>query len=98
MKVDSKSVTNSSFTIIWAAPSNLSFVYLPSLSEVGTEYWQNESWTSNTNYTFSNLEPETTYNFTVYVKQSLEPFAYPGHFYFQQTTKIAGKNFLLLFH
>ncbi|XP_057669254.1 sortilin-related receptor-like [Diorhabda carinulata] len=70
MEVDERFTTSNSFYLRWWTPQApaIKFEYLPSIKKIGNDQWKNESWTSQNFYNFTNLQPFTKYNLTVYVK------------------------------
>lgn len=70
MGVDERSVNESSLLLYWwiATPLNEKLEFLPTISKSGEGIWQNKTWTNNTEYKFTSLQPYTKYNMTVYVR------------------------------
>lgn len=79
--IDERSVNESSLYLYWwmATPQNVTFEYLPaySLAEPDAKWINASKWISDTVYQFTNLEPYTKYNLTVYVKIKNQPTVFP---------------------
>ena len=75
-----------SFLIYWwiAVPQNMTFEYLPSIYSGGV--WKNASWIEATEYRFSNLEPFTLYNVTVYVRVKGSMKVFTPYLYYEVAT------------
>ncbi|CAH0560374.1 unnamed protein product [Brassicogethes aeneus] len=70
MGVNERGVSDSSLSIYWwiQRPSEIKLEFIPSISRVGDDKWENKTATDDTEYEFTNLEPYTKYNITIYVK------------------------------
>ncbi|CAH1280545.1 unnamed protein product [Diabrotica balteata] len=70
MEVDERFTNASAIYVKWwiVRPVDLEVEYEPSIKKIGEEHWRNESWTSQPYHQFTNLEPFTKYNMTVYVR------------------------------
>ncbi|KAK9731833.1 Fibronectin type III domain [Popillia japonica] len=91
MGVDDRTKNESSMLLYWwlPIPDTDKLEYQPSISEIGTGKWKNESWTSQPDYQFTNLKPYTKYNMTVYVRTvTSETVFAPAKFY----TDITGEG------
>lgn len=91
MGVDDRTKNESSMLLYWwlPIPDTDKLEYQPSISEIGTGKWKNESWTSQPDYQFTNLKPYTKYNMTVYVRTvTSETVFAPAKFYTDITGKI----------
>ncbi|XP_067011986.2 sortilin-related receptor isoform X2 [Anabrus simplex] len=89
--VDRTGITESSFTITWAAPAdkNESLVYLPTWRELDVKEakWYNASkWVAGSIFTFKDLHANSRYNATVYVRKAGSDKVYPPAIYVQATT------------
>lgn len=75
-----------SFLIYWwiAVPQNMTFEYLPSIHSNGT--WKNTTWIEATEFRFSNLEPFTLYNVTVYVRIKGSTKEFVPYLYYEVAT------------
>lgn len=51
-------------------PDKVKLEFLPSISRVGENMFENKSWVDNNEYRFTGLIPYTEYNMTVYVRVS----------------------------
>jgi sortilin-related receptor len=80
-----------SFLIYWwiAVPQNMTFEYLPSIYNKGA--WKNISWTEASEYRFTNLEPYTPYNVTVYVRIKGTTKEFVPYLYYEVATAEGGK-------
>lgn len=72
MGVDEHATNSSSFVLYWSdAKNKISYVmYLPSIAKIGPgAKWTNAShWISERRYQFTDLEPYTRYNITIYTR------------------------------
>lgn len=80
-----------SFLIYWwiAVPQNMTFEYLPSIYNKGA--WKNVSWTEASEYRFTNLEPYTPYNVTVYVRIKGTTKEFVPYLYYEVATAEGGE-------
>lgn len=79
-----------SLRLYWwiATPHEATLEFLPSISVVGTNKWNNaSSWIEVSEYTFENLKPYTEYNMTVYARIKGTQEAFPPAKYYTATTK-----------
>lgn len=81
--------------ILWkvkpAAPMSVPLEFLPSIALKNGSSWKNESWTKYSYHRFDNLEPYTTYNVTVYVRQPKLGKVYPPAYYLKFVSGKGGK-------
>lgn len=87
-----------SFLIYWwiAVPQNMTFEYLPSIYTGGN--WKNTTWIEATEFRFSNLEPFTLYNVTVYVKIKGTSKEFVPYLYYEVIEKVfSSKDFFETF-
>ncbi|XP_022913328.2 sortilin-related receptor-like isoform X1 [Onthophagus taurus] len=90
MGIEDRGRTESSLFLYWwiAMPENEKLEFLPSISMIGNNTWQNGTWIDTSNYTFKNLEPFTHYNMTVYVRVANTTRVFPpAKFYPSMTTE-----------
>ncbi|KAJ8922708.1 hypothetical protein NQ315_007743 [Exocentrus adspersus] len=89
MMVDERGTTDNSILLHWWKPvsSDVKLEFLPSISKVGENKWKNATeWTENLYYKFTNLEPFTEYNMTVYVRLYNTSTVFPPANYFINST------------
>lgn len=85
-KIPTSKITETSVMLIWSLSSSIggnaiNVKYLPSKSETNQNKWTNaSSWTEKSHYVFTDLQPNTEYNFTVYTKTK-EGSAQPPYLY-----------------
>ncbi|CAH2041323.1 unnamed protein product, partial [Iphiclides podalirius] len=86
--VDQSSINSTSFLIsCWMAQQKMVlYSFLPSISKISDGIWHNMTWTSDSVYRFTNLEPFTNYNVTFYIKDSKSNKTYPSMKYVNTTT------------
>ncbi|KAL4715818.1 hypothetical protein ACJJTC_006397 [Scirpophaga incertulas] len=91
--IDQPSINSTSFLItVWIAQKfTVWFSFLPSISKVSDGIWTNMSWYPETIYStkifrFTNLEPYTNYNVTIYMKDSKTNETYASGQYVNATT------------
>ncbi|XP_072931091.1 uncharacterized protein RpS19a isoform X1 [Epargyreus clarus] len=86
--VDQASINSTSFLIsYWMAfQSFVVYNFLPSISKVSDGKWKNMTWTNDSVYRFTNLEPFTNYNVTFYVRDSKSNETYQSMKYVNTTT------------
>ncbi|XP_044254445.1 sortilin-related receptor-like isoform X1 [Tribolium madens] len=70
MGVDERSINETSLLLYWwiTDPPVGKLEFLPSISKVGENLWENKTWMNDTEYKFTNLQPATQYNMTIYVR------------------------------
>ncbi|CAG9863395.1 unnamed protein product [Phyllotreta striolata] len=80
MELDERYTNDTSLYLHWwiVHPNNVSFEFQPSIKKVGEESWKNETWTSHFFYQFTNLQPFTKYNITVYVRTKDTDVVHPS--------------------
>ncbi|CAH0727121.1 unnamed protein product, partial [Brenthis ino] len=86
--VDQFSINSTSFLISCWLPQK-KFVmmnYLPSISKISDGTWKNMTWTNESVYIFTDLEPYTEYNVTVYIKDSRTESVYASDKYVSTMT------------
>ncbi|KAJ8687024.1 hypothetical protein QAD02_022818 [Eretmocerus hayati] len=78
---DERSTNATSLFFFWwiPIPKNVTFEYMPSiaLAEPGAKWTNASKWIEETDYHFSDLEPFTRYNLTIYVKIKNQPTVFP---------------------
>jgi hypothetical protein len=87
--IDNHLINETSFVIYWSIPgASLSdFEFMPSICEVGSEKWRNQTkWLSGKQFRFVNLKPYTNYNVTVYVKLINKTNSFPPFLFSNYTT------------
>ncbi|XP_052741999.1 sortilin-related receptor isoform X1 [Bicyclus anynana] len=86
--VDQSSINSTSFLIsCWMAQQKMVlYSFLPSISKVSDGVWKNMTWTTDSVYKFTNLEPFTNYNVTVYIQDSKSNKTYASMKYVNTTT------------
>ncbi|XP_037293354.1 sortilin-related receptor isoform X2 [Manduca sexta] len=87
--VDQTSINSTSFLIsCWMAQQKMVlYSFLPSISKVSDGKWTNMSWTNDSIYRFTNLEPFTNYNVTFYIRDSKSNRTYASNKYVNTTTR-----------
>lgn len=91
--VNERMLNATSFLIYWwiAVPQNMTFEYLPSIYSHGD--WKNvTTWIEQTEYRFTNLEPFTLYNVTVYVRVKGSTKVFVPYLYYEVATAEGGKS------
>lgn len=91
--VNERMLNATSFLIYWwiAVPQNMTFEYLPSIYSHGD--WKNvTTWIEQTEYRFTNLEPFTLYNVTVYVRIKGSTKVFVPYLYYEVATAEGGKS------
>ncbi|XP_050504155.1 sortilin-related receptor-like isoform X9 [Diabrotica virgifera virgifera] len=83
MEVDERFTNASTIYINWwiVRPTGLELEYQPSIKKIGDEHWRNESWIGQPYYQFTNLQPFTKYNMTVYVRIKNTHVVFPPAIY-----------------
>ncbi|XP_063978327.1 sortilin-related receptor-like [Diachasmimorpha longicaudata] len=88
--VDERSTNSTSLLLFWwmPIPTNITFEFLPSISKVetGSKWGNASSWIEDTEYRFNDLEPYTSYNFTLYVRLKGQSAVFPSFKYTMATT------------
>ncbi|KAJ2951649.1 hypothetical protein O0L34_g13807 [Tuta absoluta] len=86
--VDQLSINSSSFLISCWMPQQktVQYSFLPSIARVADGIWKNTTWTNDTVYRFTDLEPFTNYNVTFYIRDSLSKKIYAANKYVNTTT------------
>ncbi|KAI5646185.1 sortilin-related receptor-like [Phthorimaea operculella] len=86
--VDQLSINSSSFLISCWMPQQktVQYSFLPSIAKVADGVWKNMTWTNDTVYRFTDLEPFTNYNVTFYIRDSLSKKIYAANKYVNTTT------------
>lgn len=86
--VDQSTINSTSFLIsCWMAQQKLvKYSFLPSISKVEDGVWRNMTWTNDSIYRFTNLEPYTNYNVTFYIQDSKSNRTYASLKYVNMTT------------
>jgi hypothetical protein len=90
--VNERMLNATSFLIYWwiSVPLNMTFEYLPSIYSNGA--WKNVSqWIEQTDYRFTNLDPYTLYNVTVYVRIQNSKKEYIPYLYVEVATAEGGE-------
>jgi hypothetical protein len=95
MSPQSSKADSTSLILYWEVPivREFKFQYLPSINEVNSNVWTNNSnWLNATMYEFKNLKSYTLYNMTVYVRTigSDKKDGYPPSLYQAMRTAEAG--------
>jgi len=92
MFIDEHETTSNSLTLYWAAPRNSSLEYLPSICESRMpETCVNKTWTDEKTYKYTSLKSFTSYNMTVYVRQSeIRNIIHPPVFFLLASTAEGG--------
>lgn len=91
MVVDERGTSENSLLLYWWPPSSndTKLEFLPSINKLGEDNWKNATkWTENWYYKFTNLQPFTKYNMTVYVRlqNTLEVFP-PANYFVNSTSE-----------
>ncbi|XP_049874971.1 sortilin-related receptor isoform X1 [Pectinophora gossypiella] len=88
MGVDQLSINSTSFLIsCWMAQQKMvQYSFLPSISKVSDGIWKNMTWTNDSIYRFTDLEPYTEYNVTFYLRDSKSKTIYASNKYYNTTT------------
>ncbi|CAH0400220.1 unnamed protein product [Chilo suppressalis] len=70
--VDHSSINSTSFLVsCWMAQQKMvTYSFLPSIAKVSDGVWKNMTWSNDSIYRFTGLEPYTNYNVTFYIKNS----------------------------
>lgn len=86
--VDQSSINSTSFLVsCWMAQQKMVlYSYLPSISKVSDGIWKNITWTNDSVYRFTNLQPFTNYNVTFYIQDSKSNKTYASKKYVNTTT------------
>ncbi|XP_026730796.1 sortilin-related receptor isoform X2 [Trichoplusia ni] len=86
--VDQSSINSTSFLIsCWMAQQKMVlYSFLPSIAKVSDGVWTNKTWTNDSIYRFTDLEPYTNYNVTFYVRDSKSNKTYASMKYVNTTT------------
>ncbi|VVC91851.1 unnamed protein product [Leptidea sinapis] len=82
------SINSSSFLIsCWLAQRRMvMYDFLPAIAKVEDNVWTNMTWTNSSIYRFTDLEPFTNYNVTVYVRDSISRRVFATYKYVNTTT------------
>lgn len=84
MGVDERSINQTSLLLYWwitALPGD-KLEFLPAISKVGDNVWNNKTWTGESEYIFNGLQPATLYNITIYVRIKNTTKVFPPAKYF----------------
>uniref|UniRef100_A0A6P7GQQ3 Sortilin-related receptor-like isoform X2 n=1 Tax=Diabrotica virgifera virgifera TaxID=50390 RepID=A0A6P7GQQ3_DIAVI len=83
IEVDERFTNASAIYVYWwiDRPLGLELEYKPSIKKIEEEHWRNESWTSRVYHQFTNLQPSTKYNMTVYVRIKNTHVVFPPAIY-----------------
>ncbi|XP_060804264.1 sortilin-related receptor isoform X1 [Amyelois transitella] len=86
--VDQSSINSTSFLIsCWMAQQKMVlYSFLPSIAKVSDGVWRNMSWTHDSVYRFTDLEPYTNYNVTFYIQDSKSNRTYASMKFVNTTT------------
>ncbi|XP_045536958.1 sortilin-related receptor-like [Papilio machaon] len=86
--VDQSSINSTSFLVsCWLAQQQrVVYSFLPSIANVSDGIWRNMTWTTDSVYRFTGLEPYTNYNVTFYIRDSKSNKTYPSMKYVNTTT------------
>ncbi|XP_048483491.1 sortilin-related receptor isoform X4 [Plutella xylostella] len=86
--VDQSSINSTSFLAsCWMAQQKqVTYSFLPSIARVDDGHWRNITWTNDSVYRFTGLEPYTNYNVTFYIRDSKSNKTYPSLKYVNTTT------------
>ncbi|XP_061377044.1 sortilin-related receptor-like isoform X3 [Danaus plexippus] len=86
--VDQSSINSTSFLIsCWMAQQRtVMYNFLPSISKVDDGVWKNMTWTNDSVYRFTGLEPYTEYNVTFYIQDSKSNRSYASMKYINTMT------------
>ncbi|XP_013139832.1 PREDICTED: sortilin-related receptor-like [Papilio polytes] len=86
--VDQSSINSTSFLVsCWLAQQQrVMYSFLPSIANVSDGIWRNMTWTTDSVYRFTGLEPYTNYNVTFYIRDSKSNNTYPAMKYVNTTT------------
>lgn len=96
--VNERLLNSTSFQVYWwiSVHQNLTFDYLPSIYIKGV--WHNHTeWIKSTEFRFSNLEPYTLYNVTVYVRIAGTRKEFPPYRFYEVATAEGGEKFFTFF-
>lgn len=80
MGIDIRNTNYTSLLLYWAfspLKPNVTLEFLPSISKAVDGQWQNQTWTQETRYLFTDLEPYTKYNMTVFVREKGKSVVFP---------------------
>ncbi|KAF5282013.1 hypothetical protein FQA39_LY00537 [Lamprigera yunnana] len=88
MGIDEKTINESSMLLYWwiALPHKARLEFLPSIGIQNSGKFENQTWTENTEFQFTNLKPFTKYNITVYVRLNDTNTVFPPAKYYIATT------------
>ncbi|XP_068629296.1 sortilin-related receptor isoform X1 [Battus philenor] len=86
--VDQSSINSTSFLIsCWMAQQKMVlYSFLPSIAKVSDGVWRNMTWTTDSVFRFTDLEPYTNYTVTFYIRDSKSNKTYPSMKYVNTTT------------
>lgn len=90
--VNERLLNSTSFQVYWwiSVPQNMTFEFLPSIYIKGV--WHNHTeWIKNNDFRFSNLDPYTLYNVTVYVRITGTKKEFPPYRFYEVATAEGGK-------
>jgi sortilin-related receptor len=91
--VNERLLNSTSFQVYWwiSVHQNLTFDYLPSIYIKGI--WNNHTeWIKQTEFRFSNLDPYTLYNVTVYVRIAGTKLEFPPYRFYEVATAEGGER------
>ncbi|RZC33374.1 Ldl recept a and/or fn3 domain containing protein [Asbolus verrucosus] len=78
---------SSLFLFWWMSRPKVKLEFMPSISKAGENLWMNQSWIDSTEYAFTNLQPNTKYNMTVYIRVQNTEIVFPPAKYFVVSTE-----------
>lgn len=92
ISLDERTLNSTSFLVHWwiSVHKDITFEYLPSIYMKGT--WHNHTeWVKQTEHRFTNLEPYTLYNVTVYVRVKGTKREFVPYKYYEVATSEGGE-------
>ncbi|XP_076274083.1 sortilin-related receptor-like [Rhynchophorus ferrugineus] len=85
--MDLKKSTSTSLAVTWnLIQTEKELEFMPSISKVSEKTWKNQSWVRDSEYIFEKLQPFTSYNITIFVREVSSKVVFPPAYYYVVTT------------